>query len=237
MHNKKSVTLLIVCLVFAASALAEPAQRDDPPQESTREPDRTGMEHFLRSAPIVERTQVIDQGHGSYSAVLSDGREMKTAVIEATEPYVYMGYAFRDNFAYNVAAYRLDQMLNGDVVSPTVLRWLDGEWVSVTLIDSPNPSILRGDSNRVAVFRALVADSSGSFSGGFGETKELFGLQAAVPVDKQFQAALASLDHTRLMQEFGRLLTERQVRRLLARRDRILRLCRTAAESKGAGSN
>ena len=106
----------------------------------------------------------------------------------------------------------------------------------MTLADSPDSLVHPSASDRVAVFRALVADSSGSFATGFGETKALFGLRGPVAIDEQFQTALAGLNRDRLKEEFGEWLSDRQIRFLLARRNRILSRCGTMDASGAVGA-
>ncbi len=218
MIRHKLTTIIASLLISSASALAEPAASFDRQTE-----DHAEIERFLREAQVVRRGPQVVGEQQAYFATMSDGRNTRAVVIQTVRPYQYQWFRSRDSQFYNAAAYRIDQLVNAGVVPCTVLRRLDGQWASVTIRASDDAhAVRREDGSRAVLFGALVGDARGAFASGFYPTKELIGLDGPIVADKQFRAALAKLSRKQLDRELGELLSGREIRYLLARRDRIL---------------
>jgi hypothetical protein len=166
--------------VFAVAALAGAAAGQPssaghtPPQWSDAE-----QEQFLLHAKIV-RTRGVSTGiTGTLRATLDDGTLVHDASIQTvniSKPSFQTALGtelnFRDSYKYNVAAYRLDRLLNLRMVPVSVERRVQGKTGAVTWwvdnvqmmekeryqkkIDAPNPEEWNDQMYQVRVFNELV---------------------------------------------------------------------------------
>jgi hypothetical protein len=129
----------------------------------------TEEEHFLSTAQIGKIEPIGSGFTQSRKAMLSDGRRMHAAHIQTIN--LYMPYfhgsdgseerEFKDNWKFNVAAYRLAKLLNlTDMVPASVYRMVDGKpaavtwWVDGVLMDERK----RVENNIMPPDRARWAD-------------------------------------------------------------------------------
>ena len=102
---------------------------------------RPAMEAFLRSADL---SDFRDAGEGvtrSRRATATDGalaEDVHVQIVDQHPPgFVAAGTAaalsFRDSYLYNVAAYRIAELLDIDSVPPSVIRYVSGRPAAVTL--------------------------------------------------------------------------------------------------------
>jgi hypothetical protein len=108
------------------------------------DPVRSGLtdaekEEFLLKAKVVRKRSLSVGVTGTHRLTMTDGTSTYDAhlqTIDQTKPY-FQGDAgtevnFRDSYKYNVAAYRLDRMINLNMVPVSVLRKVEGRNASVT---------------------------------------------------------------------------------------------------------
>ena len=242
MKLQKITTVILSVLITGAAGLSESRgstdsyQQDRPVQEVSGHDE---IERFLREASVVRRGSAVAGAEEAYLATLSDGRTAKTLMVQTLRPYQYLWIESRDSLVYNVAAHKLDRLIGAGIAPCSVLRRLNGQWASVTIwsSDDAREAGRRDDIPRATAFRALVADTRGTFAGGFSATTELMGLDGSIAADEQFLAVLESLNRKQLARELGTLLSGREIRFLLARRDRILAFCRNQERSGRAGAD
>ena len=97
------------------------------------------MEEFLLKAKVI-RTRGVSTGiTGIRRATLSDGRLTHDASIQSVDIYKLSfptaqgtELHFRDSYKYNIAAYRLDRLLNLNMIPVSVERKIGGETAAVT---------------------------------------------------------------------------------------------------------
>jgi hypothetical protein len=222
----KAGSIIISAVIATAVAFAEPII-------SPRGADPTEL--FLSQAQVVERGPAGARGAHAYLVTLSDGRRTETALVEDYTPYRYGWFESRDNFKYNVAAYKLDRLVGAGVVPCTVLREIDGQWASVTIWN--RAAGRQEQAPRAAVFRALAANRQGGFSTGFAATADLVVADQALRIDDAFRRGLERLNRKDLAQTLAGLLSEREMRFVLHRRDRILERSRTPQPSPTAAAD
>jgi hypothetical protein len=118
-----------------------------PARKATPQPSREEQELFLKTATI-EKLWQLEQGTSelsagttrSWRATLSNGQLRHDAHIQFVDIYrpVFRGKSgtveknFRDTWKFNVAAYRLDKLLNLNMVPVSVEREIDGKAGAVT---------------------------------------------------------------------------------------------------------
>lgn len=110
-----------------------------PPGSAASDLTREEKEVFLLHAEILETREVGVGVTGSRRATLSDGRLTHEAHIQDVDIYLKKFSAgskseidFRDYWGFNVAAYRLDKLLDLDMVPVSVEREVDGKKSSIT---------------------------------------------------------------------------------------------------------
>ena len=218
MFQHTLTTLIATLLLSGAVVLAQPVGPLDQNREDHRETER-----FLRQAWIVERGQAVDGEEQAYLATMTDGQDTRTVVVQTLRPYQYSWYRSRGSFLYNVAAYQIDRLMGAGVVPCTVLRTINDGRASVTIWGSDDTRVVkRADGPRANLFAVLIGDARGTFADGFYPTKKLVGLDGAIAVDPQFRTALENLGRKQLDEALGEWLSGREIRYLIARRNRIL---------------
>ncbi|HUS08211.1 MAG TPA: hypothetical protein VMZ52_18045 [Bryobacteraceae bacterium] len=153
----KSVLLIIFCT--RASVLAQsvpntstrstdptiPRSSDAVPYKTTTSftgqiPSRDIQEKFLLTADIVSRKPTSVGTTHTEKAKMSDGRLAHDAHIQCLDEYrpIFRGKNgtveknFRDTYKFNIAAYRLDKVLNLNMIPVSVEREVDGKQCSLT---------------------------------------------------------------------------------------------------------
>ena len=138
-------------LLFAVALLLSSATSlAGQPQATTQAPALTlaEQEQFLLKAKVV-RTKGVSTGvTGTLRATLTDGRITHDASIQTIDEYKQKfesnrgtEFNFRDTWRYNVAAYRLDRLLDLGMIPPSVQRSHSGKdasftwWVDDVLMD------------------------------------------------------------------------------------------------------
>ncbi len=146
-------TMRVALLAFAVVANAHVgllAQTPTAPEAQTglAALTRAEQEQFLLKAKVV-RTRGVSTGiTGTLRATLTDGRISHDASIQSVDEYKqrFEGtqgteFNFRDSWRYNVAAYRLDRLLELDMIPPSVERMYNGKhgsftwWVDDVIMD------------------------------------------------------------------------------------------------------
>ena len=99
----------------------------------------TEKESFLMRAKVMKMKKVHTGVTGTRRATLSDGSYTHDASIQSidvskTSHATAQGWEinFRDSYKYNIAAYRLDRLLNLQMIPVSVERKIKGKWASVT---------------------------------------------------------------------------------------------------------
>ncbi len=130
---RAAAPLLGSLLLAAATLVAQPV-----PQASALA-SREEMERFLASAEILEMWEVGIGVTGSKRATLSDGHLTHDAHVQTVDVFLKKftsreksEFNFRDYWGFNVAAYRLDKLLDLGMVPVSVAREVDGQEASVT---------------------------------------------------------------------------------------------------------
>jgi hypothetical protein len=152
-----SAALTLLLLLFVAgpglSARQEPAQAPAAPKLTLEE-----QEAFLLKAKVI-RTRGVNKGvTGTLRATLSDGTLTHDASIQTIDEYMTefksnrgVELNFRDTWRYNVAAYRLDRLLELNMIPPSVERGHQGKPASYTWwVDE----VLMDESERIKTKRA-----------------------------------------------------------------------------------
>jgi hypothetical protein len=141
---------LLVVVAFAPLSAQTPALAPAPAQAPVRAqaPSLAEQEQFLSKAKVI-RTRGVSVGiTGTLRATLSDGVLTHDASIQTIDEYKqrFEGtqgteFNFRDTWRYNVAAYRLDKLLELGMTPPSVERSYNGKvgsftwWVDDVLMD------------------------------------------------------------------------------------------------------
>ena len=178
---------VIVVLTVGGIAIAMPplqalvAQAPQPAVATAAPPvlSLAEQEAFLAKAKIV-RTRGAEKGvTGTVRATLSDGRITHDASIQTIDEFKQRfdsnrgsEFNFRDTWRYNVAAYRLDRLLDLGMIPPSIERTFDSKkgsftwWVDDVLmdegarlkkkIDSPNATRWNEQMWHVRLFDQLI---------------------------------------------------------------------------------
>lgn len=131
--------LVVFVGVLLASATAGQQERVAESAGERVELSDSEKERFLRTAEILEVSDLSIGVTGSRRATLSDGRLTHHAHVQTVDIFLEKFTAgptpelnFRDYWGYNVAAYRLDRLLDLNMVPVTVERRVEGEAASVS---------------------------------------------------------------------------------------------------------
>jgi hypothetical protein len=172
----------VLGVVLLAACLAVPAfaQEAAAPPELTREQ----MADFLRRAPVVKHTGLSKGTTKPKRLTLSDGTVTHDAVFQSIDQTIQkqrfvdgrIEMSFRDSYRYNIAAYRLAELLGLDDMLPVTVErewggskgslswWIDWKWDEVMRRKqdlAPPPERVTAYSNQLhlsRVFTQLVYD-------------------------------------------------------------------------------
>jgi len=219
------------------------------------------FEEFLRTAEI-ERTENVSTGVlGIRRAFFKADGMAASAALRSTRPGKYNG--FWESYKGDIAAYKLDRLLQLDMVPPTVERRYDAELVSVQLwtdtrmlkdvqAQDLHPTDLEAYNfqiRRQKVFQNLVGNldpNQGNilfdsvwnvvlidFSRAFTSTSKLPFPPTAI--DRAFLDRIKALDRETVSREIAEFVQPTAVNALLGRRDDIVKAFDKLAKQKGAG--
>jgi hypothetical protein len=142
------VVALFVVAFASVSAQEQPPVTATPAQPQAPVLSLAEQEQFLKKAKVI-RTRGVSVGiTGTQRATLSDGVLTHDASIQTIDEYKqrFEGtqgteFNFRDTWRYNVAAYRLDRLLDLGMIPPSIERGHNGKvgsftwWVDDVLMD------------------------------------------------------------------------------------------------------
>jgi len=217
------------------------------------------FEEFLRTATF-ERFEETDVGvtrprHGFFTP----GGLAGGATVKNLSPGRQRG--FFESYRSEIAAYKLDRLLQLDMVPPTVERRVDGDLVSVQLwvdntrtikeiqknkLHSPNPEAWNRDVYRQRTFDDLVANIDSNAGNLLIDSawnmikvdhSRCFATSKMpfelTRIDRPLYARLQALDRDTLQRELGDLLEPGGVDALLRRRDDIVKTFKDLIAKQG----
>ena len=243
-------TLSRLLIVFSLCACVLPAQWT-----------RQRQEEFLKTAKVLQIEELPVGVTNSRKATLSDGATTHDAHIQTVderkdthETRRGVELNFRDSYKFNIAAYRLDQLIGLDMAPTSVERkaaggrgawtwWVDDS--SMMEIERYKKNIRPPDQKgwnrqmfRARVFNELVYNTDANlqnividknwriwlidFTRAFRTHKNLRAPKTLRKIDRKLLASLEGLSEEAVTQELGDLLTDSELRAILARRDAIV---------------
>lgn len=253
-------------MVFAPSA----ARAQSSGKSRKRRLSRAEQEQFLLNAKVTRTRGAATGITGTRRATMSDGGFTHDASIQTIDIYkttyeTSQGTElnFKDTWKFNVAAYRLDQILGLNMVPVSVARHFDGNtgcftwWVDDMLmleldrtkkkITPPNVPAWNNQMEIVRVFDQLIFNTDRNLgnliidkqwriwmidhSRAFRMLHDLREEKNLERCDRDLLAAMKRLDEPVLKERMEDLLTEPEIKAILARRDKIAELFEKKGES------
>lgn len=220
MHHKTRYLRYGLTVLFAISQLA---LAEEPAKHYTR----AEMEEFLLNAKIVDKKEIGVGVTNSMKATLSDGKLEHLAHIqsidEAKAEFKTMHGTelnFKDTYKYNIAAYKLDKIMDLNMIPVSVERKVAGKscavtwWVDDKMFDEvdrvkqgiapPNPDAWNKQMYVVRVFDQLIDNTDRNLGN--------------LVIDKQWRMWM--IDHTRAFRTTTKIRSEANLvmcdRKLLA---------------------
>jgi len=272
MRRIQRLALLAIGCVWVTSALASPqsAQPASMPGAGSGEPVGSriwvgryeAFEEFLRTADIERTTDVSTGVLRIKRAYFKPDGLIASAALRSTRPGKYNG--FWESYKGDIAAYRLDRLLQLDMVPPSVERRYDAELVSVQVwsedtrmlkeIQAQNlrPANLEPYNfqlRRQKVFQNLVGNPDPNQGNILFDpawniilidfSRAFTNTQkltfAATAIDREFLDRIKALDRDTLRRAIGDFVEPTAVDALLGRRDGIVKEFEKLAKQKGAG--
>jgi len=212
-----SPVLLLVAAIWPLALAEDPAPRRS----------RAEMEQFLMNAEVVQRKALGQGVTNSEKAVLSDGKLQHEAHIQSIDVQNNTFTSsrgtelnFKDSYKFNIAAYRLDKILDLNMIPVSVVRKVGGKtsaltwWVDDKMFDDsdrkkqgiepPNQDDWNKQMYVVRVFDQLIYNTDRNLGN--------------LVIDKQWRMWM--IDHTRAFRLQTKLLNEKNLvmcdRKLLA---------------------
>jgi hypothetical protein len=215
---------------------------------------------YLKTAGIDKIEQVPIGVTKPRRALFAPGGIAGRAVVKALPTAVRSG--FWESYKHEIAAYEMDRLLHLDMVPVTVERRVDHDLASVQLwveschmlnsVDqskATSPSEWAKQALRQRVFDNLIANidrNQGNIlvddawnmilidhSRAFSQNRMPFEKQMT-RLDREFFERLKALDEQQLMQKVRPwLMSDRQIREMLGRRDKIVKQLETLARERG----
>ena len=247
-----------------------PAQQQ--PAASSPKLTPAEMEEFLRTAKILERRTIPVGVTAPQRATLSDGSLTHDAQIQPVDIFMLEFQTsrgremnFRDSWKFNIAAYRLDRILELNMIPMSVERRVDNKPAAVTWwlddvlmtendrvkkkVQPPDPAAWDKLVDIMRVFDELISNFDRN-QGNIAITKDwklwmidhtrafrgLKGLsnpQTLKRCERKLLAGMRALNEEVLTRELTPYLNRDQVRGLLGRRDRIVKLFDEQIATKG----
>jgi hypothetical protein len=257
--------LILWLAITFATPVQEPAasvvlQTPTPPNSKIWIGRYAEFEEFLRTARI-DRMQPVKIGvTGTLHGFFAPGGPGNGAAVKKLRPGKQDG--FWESYKSEIAAYKLDRLLELDMVPPTVERKFDGEFASVQLwientlmlkqvqerkLHSPDGAGWNRQLHRVQVFDALsgdIDDNAGNllFDPAWNFIKidhsRAFTDTPVLPVkltqiDRAFYQRIKALDREMVKREIGSLLEAGALPALFQRRDSIVKTFESLAKKNG----
>ncbi len=196
-------------------------------EEPVAHRSRAEMEQFLLNAEVLQRKGISQGVTNSEKAMLSDGKLQHQAHIQSIDVQKNTFTSshgtelnFKDSYKFNIAAYRLDKILDLNMTPVSVLRKLGGKTSAVTWwvddkmfddvdrkkqgIEPPNQDDWNKQMYVVRVFDQLIYNTDRNLGN--------------LVIDKQWRMWM--IDHTRAFRLQAKLLDEKNLvmcdRKLLA---------------------
>ena len=264
--------LLAVGFVSATSALAsfqQPAQAVAAPAAAqTAQPASSKIwvgryqefEEFLRTAEIERTTNVSTGVLGIKRAYFKPGGLAASAALRSVKPGKYSG--FFESYKGDIAAYKLDRLLELDMVPPTVERRYNGDPISLQLwaqdmkmlkeviekqLKPTDLDPYNFQLRRQKVFQNLVGNldpNQGNilFDPAWNvvliDFSRAFTMTRvlkfeATAIDRPFLERIKTLDRDTLRRELGEFVEAGSVEAILMRRDDIIKAFDKLAKQKG----
>ena len=273
---KRSGLYFLLVLLVGTVALSSPVPLAQQTSDAALpELSRAEMENFLLTAKIVKQRSLSVGITGSERATLTDGRLTHDAHIQTVDVWKFSYTTsrgtelnFRDSYKYNIAAYRLDKLLDLRMVPVSVERKVGGKTAAVTWwvddmlmmerdrflkkIQPPELTSWNDQMYQVRAFNALIYNTDPNlgnvlitkdwklwmvdFTRAFRLYKKLKDTKGLVRIDRRFYNGLRALTEDILTQELRPLLTNSEVKGLLARRDLLLEFFHREIAKRGEGA-
>jgi len=233
-----SAYLFFVPLTFSQQAATAPQTAATPPKSNVTAADltREQMEHFLISARIVAERPAGKGITGTRRVTLTDGQYTHDAHIQDIDVYqaeyrtkTGIEKNFRDSYKFNIAAYRLDKIMDLNIVPVCVPREVNGKpaavdwWVDDVLFDEegrrdknaepPDENELTRQLNTIRDFDQLIYNDDRN--------------QGNLLIDKAWK--LWAIDHSRAFRDKHALRDPDVLRRISAK---MLAAMRTLTEQQ-----
>lgn len=139
---------IVLTLLFPAALMGAALAAQDTPAAERPKLSREEQERFLLEAEIVGQERIPVGVTGSVRVTLSDGTLTHDAHVQTVDFYrrklvgqVHTKLDFKDSYKFNIAAYRLDKLLDLEMVPVTVGRTLFGKraavawWIDDVMMD------------------------------------------------------------------------------------------------------
>ena len=259
-----SATSALVSFQQPAPAATAPAvaQAKKPSSSKIWVSRHAEFEEFLRTAEIERETTVSVGVLGIKRVYFKPGGLAASAALRSIRPAKYNG--FWESYKSEIAVYRLDRLLELDMVPPTVERRHGGETVSLQLwsenmrmlgevqkqkLSPPDVDAYNFQLRRQKVFQNLVGNLDPNQGNILFDpvwnvvlidfSRALTNSRAlkfeATAIDRPFLDRIKALNRDALRREMGDFVEPGAVDALLARRDEIVKTFEKLAKEKGAG--
>jgi len=254
-------------LAVAVSALVQATAASAPAAQTSGSKVWVGRyaeyEEFLRTAEITRQEGIKIGVTGPRRAFFATPGLAGSATVKKLPPGRRGG--FYESYKSEIAAYRLDRVLQLDMVPPTVERQIDGDFVSVQLwvegtrmlkevqekkLRPPDPQAWNRQLRRVQVFDDLVGNSDPNagnllFDPGWNFVKvdhsRAFTETMKMPfklarIDPAFYDRVKTLTEDEVRMAIGDLVESRAIPSLMGRRDEIVKTFEGLAKKQGTAA-
>ena len=267
-----SRSLLVLLLVSFLTVPVELLHSQEQALTVAPQLTRAEMEEFLLRANVVKRKGLSQGVTASERATLTDGRithdaHLQVVDIRKNEFDTPKGKElnFRDTYKFNIAAYRLDKILELNMIPVSVERKVAGNTAAVTWwIDDvlmteldrykkktppPFPVAWNHQKYTIWVFDELIYNTDRNLGNmviskdwklwmidhtrAFRLMPELLNSKNLMRCDRKLLANIRKLDQETLIPVLTPYLTKEEIKSMLVRRDKIVKLFDTQIAEKG----